>query len=135
MAGEADTCVGPIPDRIFGLCEQECPNSRWFRLDHAVADPDKYVRKLSDRNKSLTSHAGGHPSFRVYDVDPDTYEIMDAHTFIANMSDPNFQTKRKLRWLPKIPVLMWLIDYSNLGTVLFGTRGVWFTPCHSAFRH
>ncbi|KAI0034863.1 sphingomyelin phosphodiesterase [Vararia minispora EC-137] len=40
---------------------------------------------------SLTP-TSGHPSFRVYDVDPDTYEIMDAHTFIANMSDPNFQT-------------------------------------------
>ncbi|PPQ81932.1 hypothetical protein CVT25_013780 [Psilocybe cyanescens] len=32
------------------------------------------------------------PSFRLYDVDPDTYEIMDSRTFISDMSDPSFQT-------------------------------------------
>jgi len=54
---------------------------------------------------------GGNPAFKIYDVDPDTFEIMDvkvytskfivsftAQTLIwskANMSDPNFQTTRK----------------------------------------
>ncbi|KAI0309549.1 sphingomyelin phosphodiesterase [Amylostereum chailletii] len=33
----------------------------------------------------------GHPAFKVYDVDPDTYEVMDAKVYIANMSDPQFQ--------------------------------------------
>ncbi|KAI0470870.1 sphingomyelin phosphodiesterase [Xylariaceae sp. FL0804] len=34
----------------------------------------------------------GHPSFRVYTVDPDTFGVLDATTYIANMSDPSFQT-------------------------------------------
>lgn len=32
------------------------------------------------------------PAFRVYDVDPDTYEIMDSRTFMGDMSNPSFQT-------------------------------------------
>ncbi|KAI0261261.1 acid sphingomyelinase [Gloeopeniophorella convolvens] len=43
---------------------------------------------------SLTP-TNGNPAFRVYDVDPDTYEIMDSKTYIANMSDPSFQTNPK----------------------------------------
>lgn len=33
----------------------------------------------------------GHPAFRVYDVDPDSYEIIDVHEIFANMSDPSYQ--------------------------------------------
>ncbi|KAJ3501558.1 hypothetical protein NLJ89_g9283 [Agrocybe chaxingu] len=32
-----------------------------------------------------------YPAFRVYDVDPDTYEVMDSRTLISDMSDPDFQ--------------------------------------------
>ncbi|CAA7268234.1 unnamed protein product [Cyclocybe aegerita] len=32
------------------------------------------------------------PSFRVYDVDPDTYEVMDSRTFVSDLADPDFQT-------------------------------------------
>ncbi|KAI0050799.1 sphingomyelin phosphodiesterase [Auriscalpium vulgare] len=34
----------------------------------------------------------GNPAFKLYDVDSDTYEILDAKTFITNISDPSFQT-------------------------------------------
>ncbi|CAJ2508167.1 Uu.00g093530.m01.CDS01 [Anthostomella pinea] len=34
----------------------------------------------------------GHPTFRVYTVDPDTFGVLDATTYIANMSNPAFQT-------------------------------------------
>ncbi|EGX93818.1 acid sphingomyelinase, putative [Cordyceps militaris CM01] len=34
----------------------------------------------------------GMPAFRIYDVDPDTFAILDAVTYIADMSDPAFQT-------------------------------------------
>ncbi|KAL9709442.1 hypothetical protein Ac2012v2_007177 [Leucoagaricus gongylophorus] len=40
---------------------------------------------------SLTPSTGN-PAFKVYDVDPDTYEIMDARAFIADLADPTFQT-------------------------------------------
>lgn len=43
---------------------------------------------------------GGNPEFKMYDVDPDTYEIMDARVFMSNLSDPTFQTNPtwKLRY-------------------------------------
>ncbi|PFH49603.1 hypothetical protein AMATHDRAFT_62842 [Amanita thiersii Skay4041] len=31
-------------------------------------------------------------AFKVYDVDPDTYEIMDAKVFVSDLTDPTFQT-------------------------------------------
>ncbi|KAK2461265.1 hypothetical protein APHAL10511_006792 [Amanita phalloides] len=33
----------------------------------------------------------GNPAFRVYDVDPDTYEIMDSRVYISIVTDPTFQ--------------------------------------------
>lgn len=64
----------------------------------------------------MTRVAGGNPAFKVYDIDPDTFEIMDARTYMsehlivatmfffklivvgsnaANISDPMFQLHRK----------------------------------------
>lgn len=43
---------------------------------------------------SLTP-TSGHPAFRVYAVDPITFGVLDATTYIANMSDPSFSTKPK----------------------------------------
>ncbi|KAJ6595566.1 Metallo-dependent phosphatase-like protein [Mycena vulgaris] len=35
----------------------------------------------------------GNPAFKVYDVDPDTYAIMDARVYMADLKDPGYQTK------------------------------------------
>ncbi|KAK6980766.1 Saposin B-type domain-containing protein [Favolaschia claudopus] len=35
----------------------------------------------------------GNPAFKIYDVDPDTFEVMDASVFFTNISDPNFQIR------------------------------------------
>ena len=40
---------------------------------------------------SLTP-TNGMPAFRVYDVDPDTFSVLDATTYIADMTNPDFQT-------------------------------------------
>ncbi|KAJ6438415.1 Sphingomyelin phosphodiesterase [Purpureocillium lavendulum] len=40
---------------------------------------------------SLTP-TSGMPSFRVYDVDPDTFGVLDVTTYTADMTDPAFQT-------------------------------------------
>lgn len=40
----------------------------------------------------------GSPSFRVYEIDPDTFGILDYTQYIANISDPTFQ--KKPEWLP-----------------------------------
>lgn len=34
----------------------------------------------------------GHPAFQVYDIDPVTFGVLDITTYIANMSDPAFQS-------------------------------------------
>ncbi|KZV95484.1 sphingomyelin phosphodiesterase [Exidia glandulosa HHB12029] len=34
----------------------------------------------------------GNPAFKFYDIDPDTYELMDVRVFFANVSSPTFQT-------------------------------------------
>lgn len=46
----------------------------------------------------------GMPAFRVYDVDPDTFGILDSTTYVANMTDKKFQTD---------PV--WELSYSAKG--------------------
>lgn len=38
----------------------------------------------------------GNPAFRVYDVDPVTYEILDFHEIIANLTEPGYQSQP--RW-------------------------------------
>jgi sphingomyelin phosphodiesterase len=40
----------------------------------------------------------GPPSFRVYDIDPETFAVMDFTQYIANISEPSFQTKPT--WIP-----------------------------------
>ncbi|KAF8591358.1 sphingomyelin phosphodiesterase [Ramaria rubella] len=37
--------------------------------------------------------SSGNPSFKLYDIDPDTFEVMDAKVFITNITDPQFQIK------------------------------------------
>lgn len=40
----------------------------------------------------------GHPAFRVYTVDPITFGVLDAVTYIANMSDPSFNSAEGPKW-------------------------------------
>lgn len=40
----------------------------------------------------------GSPSFRVYEIDPDTFGVLDYTQYIANISDPTYQ--KKPEWLP-----------------------------------
>jgi sphingomyelin phosphodiesterase len=40
----------------------------------------------------------GPPSFRVYDIDPETFGVIDFTQYIANISDPTFQ--QKPNWTP-----------------------------------
>ncbi|KAI1470003.1 sphingomyelin phosphodiesterase [Daldinia caldariorum] len=37
----------------------------------------------------------GHPAFRVYTVDPITFGVLDATTYIANVSDPSFSSSSR----------------------------------------
>ncbi|XP_006463350.1 hypothetical protein AGABI2DRAFT_194192 [Agaricus bisporus var. bisporus H97] len=39
-----------------------------------------------------TTPRSGNPAFKVYDVDPDTFEVMDARVFFSDVNDASFQT-------------------------------------------
>ncbi|KAJ7198285.1 sphingomyelin phosphodiesterase [Mycena pura] len=43
---------------------------------------------------ALTPNSGN-PAVKVYDIDPDTYEVMDASVYFTNASDSHFQTNPK----------------------------------------
>lgn len=36
--------------------------------------------------------AGGNPAFKIYDVDPDTYEIMDARVYMSTTLCPHLSS-------------------------------------------
>ncbi|KAK4047454.1 hypothetical protein OIV83_005366 [Microbotryomycetes sp. JL201] len=55
------------------------PASTWWQLAH-----EKLCTDLLDLK-------GGNPVFRVYDIDPDTYEVMDFTPYYANKTDPTYQ--------------------------------------------
>ncbi|KAJ3489807.1 hypothetical protein NLG97_g5917 [Lecanicillium saksenae] len=65
---------------------------------------DHFEVSYSDYSKRDAGHASamsyicpsliptaGMPAFRVYDVDPDTFAILDSVTYMADMDDPEFQ--------------------------------------------
>ncbi|KAF8627326.1 hypothetical protein AX15_004402 [Amanita polypyramis BW_CC] len=103
---------------------------------------------------SLTPR-NGNPAFKVYDVDPDTYEIMDARVYISNLTDPSFQQNPtwKLYYSARDTYgpLVGLSESESLGPafwhrvteafaandtafqsyVTFMTRGVDVKPCNS----
>ncbi|TFK38175.1 Metallo-dependent phosphatase-like protein [Crucibulum laeve] len=62
---------------------------------------------------SLTPRSGN-PAFKVYDIDPDTYEVMDAHVLISDLADPSFQTAPT-----------WKVEYSARETYGAIVAGGW----------
>lgn len=64
-----------------------------FQISYADYSDQKFSNALvtSYIGPSLTP-TSGMPSFRVYDVDPVTFGILDSTTYIADMTNPAFQT-------------------------------------------
>ena len=58
--------------------------------DYSKRD-EKHAMAMSYICPSLTP-TSGMPSFRVYDVDPETFAVLDATTYMADMDDKSFQT-------------------------------------------
>ncbi|GAA5820218.1 hypothetical protein JCM10212_006785 [Sporobolomyces blumeae] len=61
-----------------------------------IAYPD-YDKRTAETANGIAFISGaltptsGNPVFRIYDVDPDTYEVMDFRPIYANKTDPGFQ--------------------------------------------
>ncbi|GAA5863566.1 hypothetical protein JCM3774_006528 [Rhodotorula dairenensis] len=62
-----------------------------------------YARRAADTANGVAFLGGaltpksGNPVFRIYDVDPDTYEVMDFRTYTTNVDGPEFQ--QDPRWV------------------------------------
>jgi len=67
---------------------------------------DQFEIAYSDYNEQTAANAvavaligpaltptSGNPAFKVYDIDPDTFEVMDQSVFFTNISAPSFQVK------------------------------------------
>ncbi|OTA67733.1 putative acid sphingomyelinase [Hypoxylon sp. EC38] len=67
-----------------------------FQISYADYSDKSHANALATSYiaPSLTP-TSGHPAFRVYTVDPITFSVLDATTYIADMSDPSFSTKPK----------------------------------------
>ncbi|KAJ3901432.1 Metallo-dependent phosphatase-like protein [Lentinula edodes] len=73
---------------------------QFFGHTHADEFQLAYSNYSDQRKDTATSVAwvapaltprSGNPAFKVYDVDPDTYEIMDAKTYSTDVSHPEYQ--------------------------------------------
>ncbi|KAI5480667.1 hypothetical protein MNV49_007594 [Pseudohyphozyma bogoriensis] len=102
------TAIESDPDGILAwmtaeLWKAENAGQRAWISELILRDSEFEIGYSNNDNKNaqtanLISHVQGgltprdsNPSYRVYDVDPDTYEIMDATEYIANMTDPHYQ--------------------------------------------
>lgn len=67
-------------------------------LDHFEISYSNYKERTHNNAVAISyicpslTPTSGMPSFRVYDVDPDTFAVLDAKTYLADMNDKNFQT-------------------------------------------
>ncbi|KJK83208.1 hypothetical protein H634G_01337 [Metarhizium anisopliae BRIP 53293] len=67
-------------------------------LDHFEISYSNYTERTHDNAVAITyicpslTPTAGMPSFRVYDVDAETFQVIDAKTYIADMDDQSFQT-------------------------------------------
>lgn len=113
QAGDAVYIIGHMP-----LGEKDALPNQSNYLDQVVKRYSSTIRAMffghthvdhfelsySDYSKRTESNAlvvsyicpsltptSGMPSFRVYDVDPDSFTVLDATTYYADMDDPNFQ--------------------------------------------
>lgn len=67
-------------------------------VDHFEISYSDYAHRTHDRATAMSyicpslTPTSGMPSFRVYDVDPVTFAVLDATTYIADMASEAFQT-------------------------------------------
>jgi sphingomyelin phosphodiesterase len=67
-------------------------------LDHFEISYSNYAARAHNNAIAISyicpslTPTSGMPSFRVYDVDPDTFAVLDAKTYIADMDDKSYQT-------------------------------------------
>ncbi|KHN94344.1 Sphingomyelin phosphodiesterase [Metarhizium album ARSEF 1941] len=66
-------------------------------LDHFEISYSNYAERTHDNAVAISyicpslTPTSGMPSFKVYDVDPETFAVIDAKTYMADMNDESFQ--------------------------------------------
>jgi len=79
---------GIIPAQFFGHTHHD-------QFEIAYTDYANQVLENANAITYITSAmtpTSGNPTFRVYDVDPETFTILDYTVYITNMSSPTYQT-------------------------------------------
>ncbi|KAI0342172.1 sphingomyelin phosphodiesterase [Trametopsis cervina] len=80
-----------IAAQFFGHSHKdqfEIAYSDWENQSAETADSILFI------GPALTP-TSGHPAFKMYDVDPDTFEVMDMKVYFTNISDPTFHKSPK----------------------------------------
>ncbi|KAI1199620.1 Metallo-dependent phosphatase-like protein [Nemania serpens] len=73
-------------------------------LDEFEISYSNYSKRTADEAVAVSyigpsmTPTSGNPAFRVYDIDPVTFGVLDITTYIANMSDPAFQSAEGPVW-------------------------------------
>ncbi|KAF7318988.1 Sphingomyelin phosphodiesterase [Mycena chlorophos] len=86
---------GIIAGQFFGHTHYDQFEIAYSDYTHRTAETAINVAWIAP---ALTPRSGN-PAFKVYDVDPETYDIMDAKVYIADMANPKYQVKRKFNLL------------------------------------
>jgi sphingomyelin phosphodiesterase len=81
------------PDTSSQIANQFYGHSHRGEFGITYTDPNNHSLEaaltMSFIGPSITT-ASGNPAFRVYDIDPDTFQVMDFTEFIADVQDPAF---------------------------------------------
>ncbi|KAJ7913871.1 sphingomyelin phosphodiesterase [Mycena leptocephala] len=102
-----------IAGQFFGHTHVDEFQIAYSDYEHRGADTAVGVSWIAP---ALTPRSGN-PAFRVYDVDPDTYEIMDSKVYMSDLKNPTYQTKRSYLISITLPkpdgsVAEWKLYYS-----------------------
>ncbi|KAF8591354.1 sphingomyelin phosphodiesterase [Ramaria rubella] len=81
--------INTVAGQFFGHSHKDQFEIAYSDFDNQSAETADSVALICP---ALTP-TSGNPAFKLYDIDPDTLEVMDAKVFITNISDPHFQTK------------------------------------------
>ncbi|PBK67541.1 sphingomyelin phosphodiesterase [Armillaria solidipes] len=76
-----------IAAQFFGHTHDDQFEIAYSDYDNRVTDNAVSVAWIAPSVTPREANA----AFKIYDIDPDTYEVMDAHVYITNLSDPTFE--------------------------------------------
>lgn len=87
--------AGSIRGMFFGHTHSDHFQITYSDYDNRTVDNARVVSYL---NPSLTPATGRNPAFRVYEVDPETFAVLDATVYYADMAASSFNSPAGPKW-------------------------------------